>query len=70
MRRLPLVLLTAAAVALLAVPGRGQPASGRITAEQLQTSAKNLERIALAMHNYHDALACPPTCSRRTRSRC
>ena len=52
-----------AVIAVLALPDRGHPAPkpkdkaevlGAITAEQLAESAKNLEQIALAFHNYHD----------------
>jgi uncharacterized protein DUF1559 len=70
MRRLFGSVLTGTALALLALPGRGQrapkprdkaEAAGPITAGQLRASAKNLERIALAFHNYHDTHGVLPT---------
>ena len=61
MRRPPLSVLTAAAVALLALTGRGQPPVDPVTADQLKASAKNLQLLALAVHNYHDAQGELPT---------
>jgi len=68
MRLIPGSALTCTAVALIALSGRGDPspqprgdAPGPITAEQLRKSAKNLERIALALHYYQDARGALPT---------
>jgi hypothetical protein len=64
MQRLFRSILTCAAIALLALPGRGQQApsaAGKkeaadpITSRQLRASSKNLEQIALAIHSYLDA---------------
>jgi hypothetical protein len=75
MRRPPLSLRAAAAAALLVLPGRGLPAPdpapaapGPVTADQLRASARNLERIALAAHNYHDAHGTLPT-NQRSRDK-
>src|SRR5438552_278557 len=61
MRFIAFAVLLSAALALLALPDRGHPApapkeeaAGPITAAQLKESAKNLEQIALAFHNYNE----------------
>jgi hypothetical protein len=68
MRLIPCSVLLAVAVALFALPepGRSAPAPkeeapGPVTPEQLKASAKNLEQIALAFHNYNDAYGRLPT---------
>src|SRR5262245_25099565 len=68
MRSIPCLVLLSAALALLALPDNGRPAPapkeetpGPITAAQLKESAKNLEQIALAFHNYNDTFGTLPT---------
>jgi len=71
MRRIPFLVLACTALALLALPDRGQPApkprekapaaDGPITTEQLQKSAENLKNIVLAYHNYNDTNGELPT---------
>jgi hypothetical protein len=68
MRFISCTVLLSAALALLALPDRGRPApapkeeaAGPITAAQLKESAKNLEQIALAFHNYNDTYGRLPT---------
>jgi len=68
MRSIPCLALLSVALVLLALPDRGRPAPapkeeapGPITAAQLKESAKNLEQIALAFHNYNDAFGALPT---------
>lgn len=70
MRVFPYSLLVSTAIAVLALYGTGYSApkpkdivnlASPITVEQLSASAKNLESIALAFHNYHDAHGTMPT---------
>jgi hypothetical protein len=68
MRSITWPVLLSAALALLALPGRGRPAPapaedapGPITAAQLKESAKNLEEIGLAFYKYTDKYLRPPT---------
>jgi hypothetical protein len=68
MRLIPWSALSCTAIALTVLPGRADPAPqpradppAPITAEQLRQSAKNLERIALAFHEYQGAHGELPT---------
>jgi len=68
MRSITCSLLLSAALALLALPGRGRPAPapeegapGPITAAQLKESAKKLHEIAYAIYKYNDTHLRLPT---------
>jgi hypothetical protein len=68
MRAISSCVLLSTTLVLLALPDRGRPAPapkdeapGPITAAQLKESAKNLQQMALAFHNYNDTYGVLPT---------